>query len=65
MANTKKSGLGGLGGNGGGLGALFAEQGLDTEIATTDTVRDIAIDKIVANPFQPRHVFDQDSVKFG
>ena len=31
MANTKKSGLGGLGGNGGGLGALFAEQGLDTE----------------------------------
>ena len=63
MANTKKSGLGGLGGNGGGLGALFAEQGLDTEIATTDTVRDIAIDKIVANPFQPRHVFDQDALQ--
>ncbi|MBJ7688405.1 ParB/RepB/Spo0J family partition protein [Weissella sp. GP1] len=63
MANTKKSGLGGLGGNGGGLGALFAEQGLDTEIATNDTVRDIAIDKIVANPFQPRHVFDQDALQ--
>ena len=33
------------------------------KIATTDTVRDIAIDKIVANPFQPRHVFDQDALQ--
>ena len=53
MANAKKSGLGGLGGNGGGLGALFDSQGLDTTIATNDSVRDLAVDKIVANPFQP------------
>ena len=63
MANAKKSGLGGLGGNGGGLGALFDAQGLDTTIATNDSVRDLAIDKIVANPFQPRHVFDQDALQ--
>ncbi len=63
MANAKKSGLGGLGGNGGGLGALFDSQGLDTTIATNDSVRDLAVDKIVANPFQPRHVFDQDALQ--
>ena len=65
MASAKKSGLGGLGlgGNGGGLGALFESQGVDATIATDATVRDLAIEKIVANPFQPRHVFDEDALQ--
>jgi len=65
MASAKKSGLGGLGlgGNGGGLGALFESQGVDATIATEDTVRDLTVEKIVANPFQPRHVFDEDALQ--
>ncbi|MBU7543868.1 ParB/RepB/Spo0J family partition protein [Weissella cibaria] len=42
---------------------MFDSQGLDTTIATNDSVRDLAVDKIVANPFQPRHVFDQDALQ--
>lgn len=48
---------------GGGLGALFSEQGLDTTVASNENIRNLTIDKIVANPFQPRHVFDEDAMR--
>lgn len=57
VTSKKKSALGG------GLGALFAEQGVDTTAASNDTVRHIALSKISANPFQPRHVFDTDALR--
>lgn len=63
MVKSKKTGLGGLGAKGGGLGALFADQGLDNTVNGSDEVRDIVIDKIVANPFQPRRVFDQNKLQ--
>lgn len=63
MVKSKKTGLGGFGAKGGGLGALFADQGLDNTVNGSDEVRDIAIDKIVANPFQPRRVFDQNRLQ--
>ncbi|WP_425473114.1 ParB/RepB/Spo0J family partition protein [Weissella muntiaci] len=53
MTSKKKSALGG------GLGALFAEQGVDTTAASNDTIRHLSLTKVTANPFQPRHVFDE------
>lgn len=57
--NKKKSILG----NGGGLGALFADQGLDATVSNEDTVRELAPDTIIANPFQPRHIFNEDALQ--
>ncbi|MBM7616879.1 ParB family chromosome partitioning protein [Weissella uvarum] len=55
VKSKKKSVLG----DGGGLGALFADQGVDTSVAKDDTVRDIEVTAIVANPYQPRRIFDE------
>ena len=63
MVKSKKTGLGGFGEKGGGLGALFADQGLDNSVSNGDEVREIAIEKMVANPFQPRRVFNQDKLQ--
>ena len=63
MVKSKKTGLGGFGKKGGGLGALFADQGLDNSASNGDEVREIAIEKMVANPFQPRRVFNQDKLQ--
>ncbi|SUP52425.1 Uncharacterised protein [Weissella viridescens] len=53
MATSKKKSI--LG-DGGGLGALFADQGLDTSVSNEDAVRELSVTSIVANPFQPRHI---------
>ncbi|KRN32216.1 stage 0 DNA-binding protein [Weissella halotolerans DSM 20190] len=59
MNNKKKSILG----DGGGLGALFAEQGVDTSVSTGDEIRQLEVTKIVSNPFQPRRIFDEVALK--
>ena len=63
MVKSKKTGLGGFVEKGGGLGALFADQGLDNSVSNGDEVREIAIEKMVANPFQPRRVFNKDKLQ--
>ena len=63
MVKSKKTGLGCFGKKGGCLGALFAYQGLDNSASNGDEVREIAIEKMVANPFQPRRVFNQDKLQ--
>lgn len=60
MVNNKKKSI--LG-DGGGLGALFAEQGVDTSVSTGDEVRELNLTKIVSNPFQPRRIFDDGALK--
>jgi ParB family chromosome partitioning protein len=62
MATSKKSVLGNGGGLDGGLGALFSQQGVDSSVATGDEVRELTIAHIEANPFQPRHVFDEEAL---
>ncbi|MDR3242047.1 MAG: ParB/RepB/Spo0J family partition protein [Lactobacillaceae bacterium] len=63
MATSKKKSA--LGDNilGGGLDALFGQQGVDASSATGDAVRDLDVTKILANPYQPRHVFDDAALK--
>ncbi|WP_022791636.1 ParB/RepB/Spo0J family partition protein [Weissella halotolerans] len=60
MVNNKKKSI--LG-DGGGLGALFAEQGVDTSVSTGDEIRQLEVTKIVSNPFQPRRIFDEVALK--
>ncbi len=60
MVNNKKKSI--LG-DGGGLGALFAEQGVDTSVSTSDEIRQLEVTKIVSNPFQPRRIFDEVALK--
>lgn len=45
-----------------GLGALIDEAGQE-HIVTADAVNEIAIDRIEANPFQPRTVFNEESLE--
>ncbi|RRG18486.1 ParB/RepB/Spo0J family partition protein [Weissella viridescens] len=59
MATSKKKSI--LG-DGGGLGALFADQGLDTSVSNEDAVRELPVTSIEANPFQPRHIFNADAL---
>ncbi|QOD86112.1 ParB/RepB/Spo0J family partition protein [Weissella viridescens] len=60
MATSKKKSI--LG-DGGGLGALFADQGLDTSVSNEDAVRELSVTSIVANPFQPRHIFNAEALQ--
>ncbi len=62
VTSKKKSALGG-GLADSGLNALFAEQGVDTTVATNDSVREIELTKIIANPYQPRRVFDENALR--
>ena len=45
-----------------GLGALIDDAGLE-HIVTADAVNEIYIDRIEANPFQPRSVFNKESLE--
>ena len=45
-----------------GLGALIDDTGME-HIVTADAVNEIDIDKIEANPFQPRSVFNEESLE--
>ena len=45
-----------------GLGALIDDAGLE-HIVTADAVNEIYIDRIEANPFQPRSVFNEESLE--
>lgn len=45
-----------------GLGALIDDAGLE-HIVTADAVNEIDIDRIEANPFQPRSVFNEESLE--
>ncbi|MCM0582481.1 ParB/RepB/Spo0J family partition protein [Weissella diestrammenae] len=63
MGTSKKKSA--LGDNilGGGLDALFGQQGVTTTSATNDTVRELPLTQIVANPYQPRHVFNEGGLR--
>ncbi|MDR3189788.1 MAG: ParB/RepB/Spo0J family partition protein [Lactobacillaceae bacterium] len=63
MTTSKKKTALGNGLTGGGLDALFGEQGVDATVATADSVREIDVTKLSANPYQPRHVFDEDALR--
>ncbi|MDA3953948.1 MAG: ParB/RepB/Spo0J family partition protein [Bacteroidales bacterium] len=45
-----------------GLGALIDDSGME-HIVTADSINEINIDKIEANPFQPRTVFNEESLE--
>ena len=45
-----------------GLGALIDDAGLE-HIVTADAVNEIYIDRIEANPFQPRSIFNKESLE--
>lgn len=49
----------------GGLNALFGQQGIEvtTTPKTGDMIDDVAVDQILANPYQPRHTFDESALR--
>jgi len=50
------------GGLGRGLGSILTDASLDVGRPLTDTISTVPIDKIIANPFQPRKEFDDDAL---
>lgn len=64
MATSKKKSVLGTGGAlDGGLGALFTQQGVDADVTKNDEVRELTVTAISPNPFQPRHVFDEEALQ--
>lgn len=65
MTTSKKKSV--LGDNivSGGLNALFGQQGIDVDVDVKkgDTIEDLNVKLIVANPFQPRHNFNENALR--
>ncbi len=51
------------GGLGRGLGSILTDASLDVGRPMTDTISTVPLDKITANPFQPRKEFDDEALK--
>lgn len=56
MAKPKTGGLGR------GLGSILTDASLDVSRPMTDTISTVPLDKITANPFQPRKEFDEEEL---
>lgn len=65
MTTSKKKSV--LGDNivSGGLNALFGQQGIDVDVDVKkgDAIEDLNVKLIVANPFQPRHNFNENALR--
>ncbi|QIL50031.1 ParB/RepB/Spo0J family partition protein [Weissella coleopterorum] len=63
MTTSKKKSV--LGDNivSGGLNALFGQQGIEIDAKQSDTIKELAVEKIIANPFQPRHHFNEGALR--
>ena len=65
MTTSKKKSV--LGDNivSGGLNALFGQQGIDVDVDENkgDAIENLNVNFIIANPFQPRHSFDENALR--